>query len=66
MGKRSNKTTKTTRTEAQIRADLKVALTAEHGAVEGCSNNRPKSLVTAWAAAERTNVLYRELAALSR
>lgn len=64
MAKKSTKTTQ--RTEAQIRADLKRALDAEHGAVEGCSNERPTSIARAWDAAERTNVLYRELAALSR
>jgi len=67
MAKRSSKkTTKTTaRTEAQIRADLKVALTAEHDAVESCSNDKPKSIEHAWQKADRTNALYRELAALS-
>jgi hypothetical protein len=56
--------TKTVRGETEVRADLRKASKAEHRAVEAARNDRPASLARAWAAAERTNVLLRELAAL--
>lgn len=67
MGKRNTKkTTKTTaRTLEAIRADIAVALEAEHDAVDACSKGDEKALARGWAAAERTNVLYRELAAVN-
>lgn len=73
MGKRNNskKTTKmktAQRTVEAIRADLALALAleAEHKAVEACSKGDDRALARGWAAAERTNVLYRELASVSR
>ena len=68
MGKRnSKKTTKAvTRTVEAIRADIAVALEAEHKAVDACSKGDERAIARGWAAAERTNVLYRELAAASR
>ena len=67
MGKRSNKTTKTTttRTEAEIRADLAIARDAENKAVEAVKGKRDdKGIARGWDAVERTNALFSELAAL--
>lgn len=55
MAKRNSK-----RTLAVVEAELQAARSAEHAAVERCSNARPASLDAAWSAADRVNALLRE------